>query len=185
LFDLVNINNQVAYVPNAAAAGVGGLLTAPTTANTGLADVTQIGGDSQSATDLKDFADAGYDPTTNMSNANLKSINEDLTAIGVLELFIAILDQSTGQLDAGSIQADFANKLADHFKRRTQANTEASSDGDAISLGCLYGLIQQAQESNTTATPGSLTVYEVDGTTVLGTKTVSTDPTADPIDGIS
>jgi hypothetical protein len=29
------------------------------------ADVTQIGGDTQSATDLKDFADAGYDPATN------------------------------------------------------------------------------------------------------------------------
>jgi hypothetical protein len=29
------------------------------------ANVTQIGGDSQSATDLKDFADAGYDPSTN------------------------------------------------------------------------------------------------------------------------
>jgi hypothetical protein len=29
------------------------------------ANVTQIGGDTQSATDLKDFADAGYDPATN------------------------------------------------------------------------------------------------------------------------
>lgn len=28
-------------------------------------NVTQIGGDAQSATDLKDFADAGYDPSTN------------------------------------------------------------------------------------------------------------------------
>lgn len=28
-------------------------------------DMTQIGGDAQSATDLKDFADAGYDPATN------------------------------------------------------------------------------------------------------------------------
>lgn len=29
------------------------------------ANITQIGGDAQSATDLKDFADAGYDPSTN------------------------------------------------------------------------------------------------------------------------
>jgi hypothetical protein len=29
------------------------------------ADVVQVGGDTQSATDLKDFADAGYDPSTN------------------------------------------------------------------------------------------------------------------------
>jgi hypothetical protein len=31
----------------------------------GNANVTEIGGDTQSATDLKDFADAGYDPSTN------------------------------------------------------------------------------------------------------------------------
>jgi hypothetical protein len=37
------------------------------------ANVTQIGGDTQSATDLKDFADAGYDPTTNKVNAELDS----------------------------------------------------------------------------------------------------------------
>jgi hypothetical protein len=37
------------------------------------ANVTQIGGDTQSATDLKDFADAGYDPSTNKVNAELDS----------------------------------------------------------------------------------------------------------------
>ena len=42
LVNLVDVNNQVAYAPNVAAAGVGGLLTAPTTANTGLADVTRL-----------------------------------------------------------------------------------------------------------------------------------------------
>ena len=37
------------------------------------ADVTQIGGDTQSATDLKDFADVGYDPATNTVAAVLDS----------------------------------------------------------------------------------------------------------------
>jgi hypothetical protein len=40
LFDLVDVNNQVAYAPNVAAGGIGGLLTAPTIANTGLAVTT-------------------------------------------------------------------------------------------------------------------------------------------------
>ena len=44
LFNLVDINNQVACLPNVAAGGVGGLLIAPTTANTGLSNVTQFGG---------------------------------------------------------------------------------------------------------------------------------------------
>ena len=35
------------------------------------ADMKQIGGDTQSATDLKDFADAGYDPATNTVTAVL------------------------------------------------------------------------------------------------------------------
>jgi hypothetical protein len=39
---------------------VGGLNLSPV-----LANVTQLGSDAQSATDLKDFADAGYDPATN------------------------------------------------------------------------------------------------------------------------
>lgn len=42
------------------AACIGSFRLAPVPAN-----VTQIGGDTQSATDLKDFADAGYDPATN------------------------------------------------------------------------------------------------------------------------
>ena len=37
------------------------------------ADLKQIGADAQSATDLKDFADAGYDPTTNVVTAVLDS----------------------------------------------------------------------------------------------------------------
>jgi len=37
------------------------------------ADVIQIGGDAQSGTDLKDFVDAGYDPSTNKVNAELDS----------------------------------------------------------------------------------------------------------------
>lgn len=40
-------------------------LPAPSTTYPVAANVTQIGGDAQSATDLKDFADAGYDPAAN------------------------------------------------------------------------------------------------------------------------
>jgi hypothetical protein len=69
--------------------------------------------------------------------------------------------------------------------RRTQANVEASSYGDTLSLTSLYGFIQQAQESNTTATAGVLTIYLVDGSTVLGTRTISTNAAAEPVTGVS
>lgn len=53
------------------------------------ADVTQIGGDAQSATDLKDFADAGYDPSTNKVQGvvlvdTATTLTNDPTGVGTL-----------------------------------------------------------------------------------------------------
>lgn len=76
-----------------------------------------------------------------------------------------------------------ANKVADTTLRRTMASVESSSDGEAVSVGSLYGLVQQAQESSRTGT--TLTVKKTDGTTTLGTKTIATNSSADPITGIS
>jgi hypothetical protein len=82
-----------------------------------------------------------------------------------------------------------ANKVPDQFadvaRRRTQANVELSPYGDALSIGSLYGLIQQAQESNTEDNAGNLTVYRTDGTTELAQKSIATDGTAEPVVGIS
>jgi hypothetical protein len=76
------------------------------------------------------------------------------------------------------------NKIADHVRRRTQANVEASSDGDTLGYFSEYGMIQQAQESNTVDNAGKLTVYKTDGTTELAQRTLTTDDTAEPITGI-
>jgi hypothetical protein len=54
-----------------------------------------------------------------------------------------------------------------------------------LSIGSLYGLIQQAQESNTEDNAGNLTVYRTDGTTELAQKPIATDGTAEPVVGIS
>lgn len=85
--------------------------------------------------------------------------------------------------DGVVLSAATCNKIADHVRRRTQANVEASSDGDALSLLSLYGVIQQIQEGNAVGT--TLTVYRTDGTTSLGTRTLATDPAADPVTGVS
>lgn len=75
------------------------------------------------------------------------------------------------------------NKIADHVRRRTQPNVEASSDGDSLDLSSEYGFIQQAQESAVAV--GVLTVKKTDGMTTLGTKTVTSDAAAEPITGLS
>jgi hypothetical protein len=74
-------------------------------------DVTQIGGDDQSATDLKDFADAGYDPATNkvegLKMADALTANNDktgyrLSAAGVDDIWDEAI---AGHLSAGSTGA--------------------------------------------------------------------------------
>jgi hypothetical protein len=68
LFDLVDVNNQVAYAPNVAAGGIGGLLTAPTIANTGLAVTT--------VTTL-----TGHTPQTGDSFARIGATGSGLTSL--------------------------------------------------------------------------------------------------------
>jgi len=92
---------------------------------------------------------------------------------------------ATDAIGAAEISAAAANKIADHVRRRTQANVEASSDGDTLGISSEYGMIQQAQESNTVDNAGKLTTYRTDGTTELAQKTITTDDTAEPITGIS
>ena len=74
-------------------------------------------------------------------------------------------------------------RIADIVLRRATSNVEASSDGDTLSLKSLYGMIAQGVH-NTQVSGSSLTVTRSDDTTVLGTRTVTTDPSAEPIVGI-
>lgn len=78
------------------------------------------------------------------------------------------------------MDADTANKAADHTIRRSFANAAASSDGDAKSFRSLLGAI--AKLVNKIIAAGStLTVYEADDTTALGTQTITTTVDAEPI----
>lgn len=104
---------------------------------------------------------------------------------GVIAVERGMDSLGTDALSAAAVSAAAANKIADHIKRRTQASTESSSDGDTLGVGSLYGLIQQAQESNTTANAGKLTVFKTDGTTELAQRTITTDPAAEQVTGIS
>jgi hypothetical protein len=66
--------------------------------------------------------------------------------------------------------------------RRTMANIEADANGDTLDVSSLYGFIQQAQESSVSGT--TMTVRKTDGTT-LGTKTLTTNASAEPVTGIT
>lgn len=83
---------------------------------------------------------------------------------------------------SGSIPT--ANEIADTVLKRSTANVEASGVGGAVSLRSLYGMIAQGTH-NTQVAGNTLTVTKSDDTTVLGTRTVTTDATAEPIIGIN
>lgn len=120
--------------------------------------------------------------------------SDAINAAAIAANAIGASEIADGAVDAGAIAADAitsselaasgANKIADHTLRRTSANVEASSDGDAVSRKSLYGSV--AQQTHKTERAGSdLKVYKADGTTVLSTRAVTTQSGANPITGIA
>lgn len=78
---------------------------------------------------------------------------------------------------------DDLTKIADIILRRATSNIEVSSNGDALSLRSLYGMI--AQGVHKTSIAGStLTITKSDDSTALGTRTITTDASAEPITGL-
>lgn len=151
---------------------------------------------------------AGIRTAVGMSSANLDTqlsaiagyIDTEVAAIlAAVDTEVAAIKTKTDQLTfttsnkvdatltlATDVGAAAANRVADHVLRRTQPNVEASSYGDTIAdAASIYGIIQQLQKSNTTANPGYLTVYMVDGTTLLEQLVLTTSSSADPVTGIS
>ena len=63
--------------------------------------------------------------------------------------------------------------IADTTLRRNTTNIEASSDGDALSVASLYGLMQKFFEAAITG--ATVTINKADGATELGTQTVETN----------
>jgi hypothetical protein len=72
------------------------------------------------------------------------------------------------------------NMIADFVIRRTFQNACDSGDGDTKAFRSLLGAIGK-QTNKVAIVGGTLTVYEDDDTTSLGTQTVTTDSGADPI----
>jgi hypothetical protein len=134
---------------------------------------------------------SGTTPTTPSAGALFGIAGQITTVDGIVDAIVAKTNSltftSAGKVDANVLEmlAAVANKVADHVRRRTQANVEASSDGDALSLHSEYGLIQTVHESSTEDNAGELTVYRTDGSTELGRRTLDTDPDAEPITGVS
>lgn len=114
-----------------------------------------------------------------------KIASDAITAAKIAADAIGASEIAAGALDADAFTTALAQKIADVILRRQMDNVEASSNGDTLDKSSLYGLVQQAQESNTVDNAGELTIYKTDGTTELGRLTLDTDAAAEPVTGVS
>ena len=114
------------------------------------------------ASALNDIADAIWDEA-----------RADHVAVGSFGEGISISD----------VTASLGNKIADHILRRSFATAAASADGDAKNFRSLLGAV--AKHVNKVAlVANTLTVFEADDATALGTQTVTTTLGADPITAV-
>jgi hypothetical protein len=184
-------------LPNAAADAAGGLAIS----DAGGLDLDQIGTDT--AAILVDTAvigplGAGLTDLGGMSTAMKAEVNAecdtaltDYDAATGTEMATAQADLdtitgtdgvtlATDAISAAAVSAAGGAKIADITLRRTQANVEASSDGDTISGRSLYGAT--AKLVNKTSISGStLTVTKSDDSTSVFTQSLTTSASADPV----
>lgn len=109
------------------------------------ADVTQIGGDAQSATDLKDFADAGYDPGTNKvqgvvlvdtctTNTDMRGTDSAYTGGNITGDITGNLSGSVGSVTGavGSVTGNVGGNVTGSIgSLATQAKADVNAEADA------------------------------------------------------
>lgn len=175
-------------LPNAAASGVGGLLTAPTTANVGLADLSRILGTAltetagQIAAGFKQFFNI-TSPTSTMNT--ITAVTTTTTATNVT----TVNGLAAGVITAASINAAALNGKGDWNIGKTGyelsatgsvALTEAyAADGVAPTLNqMLYQIWSALGQYDVVST--TLTTYKLNGTTPAMTFTLNdaTNPTS-------
>lgn len=100
------------------------------------ADVTQIGGDTQSATDLKDFADAGYDPGTNKVQGvvltDTCTTNTDMRGTDSAALASVCTEGRLAELDAANLPSDVDDILTDTAELGAAVGASISADIAAV-----------------------------------------------------
>lgn len=144
------------------------------------ANVTQIGGDSQSATDLKDFADAGYDPSTNKVQGvvlvdtattltNLPAITANwLTAAGTAGDFTTEIQNGLATAAALATVAGYLDtEIAAILALLDDARGEPGQGSPPVNpdLATKIDYLYKAWRNRSTQTATEYALYADDGTT--------------------
>ena len=154
--------------------------------------VTLASGDVQVSKDGGSFANISTLPTEIDSSGVLSVTltSTEMTADTVVVRFhdtagdewcdaLIVIHTAENEID-DLVSAATMNKIADHVIRRNFENACDSSDGDTKAFRSLLGAIAKLV-NRVEAVGSTLTIYEDDDSTSLGTQTITTDSGASPI----
>ncbi len=138
----------------------------------------------RSLTDKTGFALSGTQTfnTTGNITGNLSGSVGSVTSVTDKTGYSAACTLGTDVVTAASVSAAAANKISDHVIRRNTSNVEASGDGDTLARKSLLGAAAQ-QTHRVTVVGDTMTTYRSDGTTILGSRTITSSASAAPITG--
>ena len=133
-------------------------------------DVLQLGGDEQSATDLKDFADSGYDPTTHKIEAC--KVNDDMRGTDNAALASVCTEERLSELDSGNIPSDIdaIKGKTDKLQFTTDNDVRATLDGEKVTLTDETEAQIDAIEEDTDEIQGKLPINNIMGSSVKTSK---------------
>ena len=133
-------------------------------------DVVQIGGATQSATDLKDFADEGYDPSTHKIEA-CKS-NDDMRGTDNAALASVCTEARLAELDSVNMPSDLdaVKAKTDKLQFTIDNDVKATLDGEKVSLSDTTEAQIDAIEADTNEIQSKLPDENIMGSSVKTSK---------------
>lgn len=111
--------------------------------------------------------------------------SDNATIIAALSGSIQMDPNRVYLTDGITTTQDTYNDLADTFLRRSTANVETSTFGDALSLRSMYGMVAQGTHNTYVDNNNKLVVTKSNETTQLGTRSITNSPNAQPITGLN
>ena len=120
---------------------------------------------------------AAYDPPTHAEMTAELATADDAT-LAAIAARPSVADFWSG------ITATAARFIADHTLRRSWASAAVSANGDTLSFRSLLGAVAKLV-NRVGITGATLTVYQDDDTTALGTQAVTSDAAAEPVTGVN
>jgi len=114
-------------------------------------DQVQLGGSTQSATDLKDFADTGYNPTTHVAQSDMTYIHGTAlteTAGQLAARFVDFFDQASAAFNVATALSSFkATGFSTHTAANVRTEMDANSTGFVQILADLASAASEVSEA--------------------------------------